>query len=186
MNNSTLDNIFQRRSVRAYTPECVSDEMVELLGKTALAAPSGMNAQPWHIIAVQNNDIILELERAVIDYFIKAGETALVERCKSRNNKIFYNASTVFFITMKSEVAPKLDVGIVAENISIAATSMGLGSIILGLPRFPFEDPDTSEYWRNKLTFPEGYDYGIAVAVGYSADEGTPHQIDMSKLSYVK
>ena len=186
MSNIVLDAIFQRRSVRAYTSERVSDEMVETLAKTALASPSAMNGQPWHVIAVQNNEFILELERAVIAYFVKTGNTAMVERCKSRGDKIFYDSSTVFFITAKNAASAKLDIGIVAENLSIAATGMGLGSIILGLPRFPLEDPDTAEYWKKKLCFPEGFDFGIAIAVGYSANEGAPHEIDMSKLSYVK
>ena len=185
MTNSTLDAIFERRSVRSYTDERLSDEAVATLANAALAAPSGMNAQPWHIVAVQNNELILELERATIDYFVKVGNTALVERCKSRGNKIFYNASTAFVIAMKAGSSP-IDVGIVSENICIAASSMGLGSIILGLPRAPFEDSDTSDYWVKKLGFPEGYVFGIAVAVGFAADDGKPHPVDTTKLSYVK
>jgi hypothetical protein len=49
-----------------------------------------------------------------------------------------------------------------------------------------FNDPDTASYWKGKLGFPEGYEYGLAVAVGYAADEGKPHEIDLGKLTFIK
>jgi nitroreductase len=183
MSNAVLDAIFTRRSTRAYTDKKVDAETVALLAKAALAAPSGSNAQPVNVIVVQNVPLILELEKAVVDYFVKAGDEAVVERIKSRKNKIFYDASTVFFLAVKNNAA--VDVGIMAENLAIAATSLGLANIILGLPRVAFNTPDTAAYWKEKLRFPEGYEYGLAVAVGYAADEGKPHEIDVSKLSYI-
>jgi nitroreductase len=184
MSNATFDAIFSRRSCRAYTGKKVDDETVALLAKAALAAPSGNNAQPVNVIVVQNVPLILELEKAVVDYFIKTGNEPIIERLKSRKNKIFYNASTVFFLAVKNQSAT--DAGIMSAHLAIAATSLGLANIILGLPRMVFEDPDTASYWKEKLAFPEGYDYGLAVAVGYAADEGKPHEIDPEKLSYIK
>ncbi|MDR1903419.1 MAG: nitroreductase family protein [Treponema sp.] len=184
MSNSTLDAIFARRSNRAYTDKKVDDETVALLAKAALAAPSGGNSQPVNVIVVQNVPLILELEKAVIDYFVKIGNEAVVDRIKKRNNKVFYDASTVFFLAVKNKAG--VDVGIMSENLAIAAASLGLGNIILGLPGAVFNDPDTAAYWKGKLDFPEGYEYGLAVAVGYAADEGKPHEIDLGKLSYIK
>jgi nitroreductase len=184
MSNSTLDAIFTRRSSRAYTDQKVDDETTALLAKAALAAPSGNNAQPVNVIVVQNIPLILELEKAVVDYFVKTGNTAIVERIKSRKNKIFYDASTVFFLAVKNNA--NTDAGIMSENIAIAAASLGLANIILGLPGYVFNDPDTAAYWKEKLKFPEGYEYGLAVAVGYAADEGKPHKIDLEKISYIK
>lgn len=184
MSNSTFEAIFERRSCRAYTSQKVDDETVALLAKAALAAPSGGNAQPVNLIVVQNVPLILELEKAVVDYFGKTGDEAVLGRLKSRKNKIFYDASTVFFLVVKNKA--HTDAGIMSENLAIAATSLGLANIILGLPGVVFNDPDTAPYWKEKLGFPEGYDYGLAVAVGYAADEGKPHEIDLGKLSYIK
>ncbi|MFP3089551.1 nitroreductase family protein [Treponema sp. TIM-1] len=181
--NIVLDAIFTRRSTRAYTNKKVDAETVALLAKAALAAPSGSNAQPVNVLIVQNVPLILELERAVVNYFVKTGDEAVVERIKSRKNKVFYDASTVFFLAVKNNAA--VDVGIMAENIAIAATSLGIANVILGLPRVVFYDPDTVAYWKEKLRFPEGYEYGLAVAVGYAAEEGKPHEIDLSKVSYL-
>ncbi|MDR1970464.1 MAG: nitroreductase family protein [Treponema sp.] len=184
MSNSTIDAMFARRSVRAYTGEKVDDATIDLLAKTALAAPSGNNSQPVHVIVVQNKALIEEAERAIIAYFVKKGETAVVERIESRNNKIFYDAPVSFFLAVRNNA--HTDTGIAAENVSIAATALGLGSIILGLPNVIFNDPETASYWKGKLGFPEGFEFGLAVAVGRAADTGKPHDIDPQKISYIR
>ena len=184
MSNSTLDAIFSRRSVRAYTEQKVDAEVIELIAKAALAAPSGMNAQPVNVIVVDSKELLLEMEKDVIDHFVKAGNTAVVERMKSRNNKVLYDAPVAYVLAVKNNSSA--DVGIMAQNICIAATSLGLGSIILGMPGAVFEAPESAAKWNEKLGMPEGYKYGLAVAVGYAADEGKPHEIDLGKLSFVK
>jgi nitroreductase len=184
MSNSTFEAIFTRRSGRSYTSQKLEDGTVTDLAKAALAAPSGNNSQPVNVIVVQSTALLLELEKAAVDYFVKAGNEAVVNRNKQRNNKVFYNASTVFFLAVKNDA--KTDAGIASENIAIAATSLGLGNIILGLPGVVFNDPETAAQWKAKLGFPEGYEYGLAVAVGYADDQGKPHDIDLGKLSYVK
>jgi nitroreductase len=183
MSNPTIDAIFARRSVRAYTAQKLDDETVDLLARAALAAPSGNNSQPVNVIVVRNRALIEEAEKAIIAYFVKTGESAVVDRIKSRNNKIFYDAPVCYFLAVKNKAAA--DVGIAAENISIAATGLGLGSILLGLPNVIFNDPETAAYWKGRLAFPEGYEFGLAVAVGYAAGPGKPHDIDLGKISYI-
>jgi nitroreductase len=93
MTNPVLDAIFARRSNRAYTNKKVDEETIVVLTKAALAAPSGSNRQPVNVIVVENEALILELEKAVVDYFVKTGDQAVLERIRSRKNKIFYDAS---------------------------------------------------------------------------------------------
>ncbi|MDR0449678.1 MAG: nitroreductase family protein [Treponema sp.] len=183
MSNPTIDAIFTRRSVRAYTSRQLDDETVDLLARTALAAPSGSNSQPVDVIVVKNSALIQEAEKAVAAYFVKKGETSVTDRIRSRNNKIFYDAPVCFFLALRNKSAA--DAGIAAENIAIAATSLGLGSVILGLPNVIFNDPETAAYWKGKLGFPEGCEFGLAVAVGYAADTGKPHSIDLKKIRYI-
>ena len=49
MTDSAYDTIFKRRSIRKYTGELVSDELVERLLRAAMAAPSAGNEQPWQL-----------------------------------------------------------------------------------------------------------------------------------------
>ena len=183
MSNTVIDAIFSCRSVRAYTDKAPDDQTVELLAKAGLAAPSANNAQPVSIIVVRNAALIGELERAVAACFEKKGETGILERIRSRGGKIFYDAPVSYFLAVKNSAA--VDVGIMAENIAIAAAGLGLASILLGLPNVVFNDPETSAYWKSKIGFPEGCEFGLAVAVGYAADTGKPHEIDMKKISYL-
>lgn len=183
MTNSTIDAIFTRRSVRAYTAQKLDDLVVDLLARAALSAPSANNAQPVSVIVVRNAALIQEMEKAIAAFFEKKGETGIVERIKSRKGKIFYDAPVSYFLAVKNNSA--VDVGIMAENIAIAAQSLGLGNIHLGLPNVIFNDPETASYWKNKLGFPPGYEFGLAVAVGYAADTGKPHEIDLNKISRI-
>jgi len=38
---------------------------------------------------------------------------------------------------------------------------------------------------KNRIGFPEGYEFGLAVLVGYAAGEGKPHEPDMDKLRFM-
>ena len=60
-NNSTLDTIFARKSVRTYTDQAVSPEQVETLLKAAMAAPSGINLQPWRFVVVTDQETKIKL-----------------------------------------------------------------------------------------------------------------------------
>lgn len=46
---SVRDALLTRRSIRAFTPEPVSDELLRDLVETAARAPSGGNVQPWQV-----------------------------------------------------------------------------------------------------------------------------------------
>jgi nitroreductase len=51
------DNLRRRRTVRAFAPDPVPFELVELAIQTAATAPSGANQQPWRFVVVGNPDI---------------------------------------------------------------------------------------------------------------------------------
>ena len=51
---SALDVIFSRKSVRTYADKPVSEEQEETLLKAAMAAPTGMNVQPWRFVVVRD------------------------------------------------------------------------------------------------------------------------------------
>jgi iodotyrosine deiodinase len=51
------DVMRRRRSVRMFSDEPVSREVVEWLVRTAGSAPSGANKQPWRFVCVQDTDV---------------------------------------------------------------------------------------------------------------------------------
>ena len=54
----------RRRSVRAFAPDPVPAELIELAVAAAHTAPSGANRQPWHFVAVSDPAVKREIRRA--------------------------------------------------------------------------------------------------------------------------
>ena len=59
-----MKEIFERRSVRKYTGEQVSDELVDKLLRAAMRAPSASNTQPWEFVVVRQRDTLDTLSKA--------------------------------------------------------------------------------------------------------------------------
>jgi len=114
------------------------------------------------------------------------------DRIMARGGKLFYHTPAIMIVTVpKSEpgdpaaASIALDCGIVAENIALAATSLGIDNVICGMIRTAFEGEHGAEF-RARLGFPDGYDLGISVLLGYAtAPGGQPHQPDLTKITYV-
>jgi len=53
-----LGFIFGRRSIRAYTQEPVSDQVVRKLLEAAMAAPSAAATDPWRFVVVKNREML--------------------------------------------------------------------------------------------------------------------------------
>ena len=60
-----LGFILGRRSIRAYTPETVSDEAVRKLLEAAMAAPSAAATDPWRFIVVKNRGMPAKMAEAL-------------------------------------------------------------------------------------------------------------------------
>jgi len=153
------------------------------LVKAALAAPSAMNLQPWHIIVVTDKKLIEEIDAAGMEYIKHDAEW--YKRFMDRGGKIFYNAPCLIFIAQNNSEAAPLDCGIVSQNIALAAHSMGLGSCICGMARYPLMGEKGTELLR-RLQFPDGYSFGMSVCAGKIKSGKEPHEIDANKVMYIK
>ena len=58
-----MKEIFERRSIRKYTGEDISDESIKELLKAAMAAPSAGNQQPWDFIVVKDRTVLNEIPK---------------------------------------------------------------------------------------------------------------------------
>ena len=57
-----MKEIFNRRSVRTYTDQSISQEDILALLKAAMRAPSAGNQQPWDFIVIQEKQNLLQLK----------------------------------------------------------------------------------------------------------------------------
>ena len=186
MSNQTLDIINSRRSHRAYKADKISDEILNDILQAALASPSAMNLQPWHFSLVTDTNLINEINSAGCDYIKSSGDKTAIDRMEKRNWDIFYKAPAVIFIS--SDTTAKwhfLDAGIAVQNTALAAESLGLGSVIIGMIDCAFLT-DKGPILEKKLQFPDGYKFSIAIALGYPDDDKPSHNIDQDKISIIK
>ena len=54
--------LLKRRSVRKFTEEPVSEEMIEELMHAAMSGPSACNKRPWEFYVVTNSEKLEELK----------------------------------------------------------------------------------------------------------------------------
>jgi len=187
MINQTIEIIQARRSIRAYKPGLTpSKEQISALVDAALAAPSANNKQPWRISVITNKELLTDFDKTAVESLKSLGSDAY-NRIVSRGGTVLYHAPLLILVLIPSDTKPLLDAGILVENIAITAKSIGLDSVILGLPRLVFEGEHGKE-WTEKFQIPHGYEFGISIAVG-SAEDGVPvrnYSPDYSKVTFIE
>jgi len=182
--NETLKIITERYSCRDFTGEALKDAEVNALVEAALAAPSGMNRQPWHISVVNDKSFIDELDVEAMSILGAAEDKSGYERIKSRGGKVYYNAPCMVLVTSDDSGFAAMDCGILSQNVVLAAASLGLGSVICGMAGIPLSGPRSDEL-KKRLKFPDGHRFAIAVLVGKAKSVKPPHEPDKSKVTYI-
>lgn len=183
--NEVLKTIEERFSCRAYTGRPLTDEELDAIAKAAIQSPSAVNRQPWRVIIATNKELLAEIEAEAMSNLAKAEDKSSYERIMSRGGKVYYNAPCIVFVAVDKSDYALVDMGILCENVSLAAASMGLGSVICGMIRFAFAG-EKAEYFRQKLAVPEDFEIAIAVLVGEAERKAAPHEPDKSKVSFIK
>ena len=177
-----LQTISNRRSHRAYKTDQLPEEVLAAILKAGLEAPSARNRQPWHYSVVQNAELIQEVhDEAAKNMTAETGSP----RFKDPDFQVFYHAPTVIFIFADKEFYwSHVDSGIAVENMALAAEGLGVGSVILGLPLPAFRG-DKADDLRARLGCPEGYDFVVALALGYATDDKKAHDLREENISRI-
>ena len=119
--NPTLETIFRRRSIRKYTDQSVEPEKLELLLKAAMAAPSAMNCKPWEFVVITEPETLAQFRKRLI--FGNRNAPAAIVVCGNPS--------------LSTNPAARLcwvqDCSAATENILIAAVSLGLGTVWVGI-----------------------------------------------------
>ncbi len=186
MENTTLKLIENRRSHRRYTAEQLTDSQLEALLTAAQQSPSANNLQPWHFTAVQDQAVLDHINREAHKGAQAQDSAQRSPRFSDPEFHVFYKAPTVIFITAdQSKGGKALDCGIAVYGLALAAQSLGLGSVILGLPRLAFEGPARAEL-EQLLRFPPGHSFVIAIAIGHPDDTKAPPARGMDKTTLIR
>lgn len=99
--NETLKVIKKRYSCRGYTNQLVEQEKIDAIAKAGLQAPSALNIQPWHMIAITDKGFIDELDDHVMENLRKREDQTAYQRIMERGGKPYYNAPVMFLVLKK-------------------------------------------------------------------------------------
>jgi len=131
--------ILGRRSVREYTGEPVESESIELILRAGMAAPTARNMQPWSFVTVTWRETLIRLADGLPYGKMLASAGAAIAVCALPD--LANNGS--------SELAV-VDGTCAAENMLLAAASLGLGAVWVAA--YPYDD--RMEHLRDVLGIP--------------------------------
>lgn len=169
-----LNALYERRSVRKYKSEQISDSELEQILKAGLCAPSAMNRQPAIIIAVQDKDTIAYMSKLNAQVMVGA------------NGDPFYGAPTVLVVLAEADNKNAVkDGSLVLGNLMNAASALGIGSCWVNRAQEVFaleEGKALLEKWGV-----QGDYIGIGNCIlGYPAETPAAKPIKENRLYYVR
>jgi nitroreductase len=165
-----------------------SDEALHAIAEAAIAAPSAVNQQKWSVIVLKNKELIADLEAEGMKFLATQNDKSSYDRIKSRGGKMLYNAPCMVIVPINKSFSERyalVDLGIVVENVALAATSLGINSVICGMISNCFAG-NRAEEFKQRLGIPEDYEIGLAVLLGYAEKHGMPHELNYSKISFLE
>lgn len=194
--NETLRTIYERRAIRIYQQKPVPMELIEKIINAGRMAPSAMNQQPWKFYILTNKNMISEFSRAISKIAAKeilktvskktVRETGLsklalgIDFIKAKD-PIFHNAPVVILLTAPKENEwAALDIGMCAQNIMLAAKSLGLDSCPVGFGKLIMQ---TSDY--SKLKIPVTEQVMLSIVTGYGNENPTPSKRNSKTIIYL-
>lgn len=165
-----IDNILNRRAIRKYTDQQVSQAQLDTIMKCAIFAPSALNKQPWEIRAVQNPTIIEEINKRFLAFAQGKEFQGSAARYREQGFSISHHAPTLIVIASdKTSPYAKLDTGIALQTILLSSHALGLGTCPLGTLVPILNRPENADILE-LLNIPEDYEVTINVALGYPAE----------------
>ncbi|VBB08438.1 nitroreductase [Lucifera butyrica] len=173
MTNEVLETIKRRRSIRSFKEEQIKDEELQAIIEAGRYAPSAMNQQCWHFTVVQNKEILEMLNARAKKAAAEIDNEHIQQMAKNENFNIFYGAPTVVIISGdEAALLIDADCAAAAQNMLLAAESVGLGSCWVNFVVFAFQG-DESLRLKQQLGIPEGFRPFYSVVLGYKKVERT-------------
>lgn len=134
--NEVIKNMMERRSCRAYRPEQIKDEELNLILTAGEWAPTGMGAQSPMMVAVQDPEIIKKL-------------SAMNAAVMGTTSDPFYGAPTVVVVFADTARPTYVEDGsLVMGNLMNAAASLGVASCWIHRAKQVFESEEGKTFMK--------------------------------------
>jgi nitroreductase len=158
--------IMQRRSIRRFTEDKVTDQELQEIFEAVRWSPSWANTQVWEFVVLRDKELIGKV-------------TGIYQSSKGTNpaTKCSLAASALIVLCAKTGVSGcydgkestkftnwfMFDLGIAAQTLCLKAHEIGLGTVVVGLL-----DHDAC---KQLISLPEGYEAVAVIPIGRSAVE---------------
>jgi nitroreductase len=204
---ATMKVIQDRRSIREFTDEPVSDKDLDMILEAARQAPSGENAQPWRFIIVKDETMRKQMgaiagggsgRRFTAEFVTKkmqerfanlqdeAKRQAAFEKLTSGQVSAFMaNAPVNIVVCGKKDVWDMpYDTSAAIENILLMVTALGLGACWVIAPCIDIRD---EERIKALLGIPEGYKAVSILSVGHPTRPHRPRpRLPINELVFME
>lgn len=190
---ATMKVILDRRSIREFTAEPVSDADLDKILETGRQAPSGENAQPWRFIVVKDAAMRQRLaalsgggssRRFTAEFVTKqmqerfanlqdeAKKKAAFEKLTSGQVSMFVgDAPVILAVVGKKDVwDTPYDTSAAIENMLLMITALGLGACWVIAPCIDIRDELKI---KELLDIPEGFKAISLISIGHPS---RPHR----------
>ncbi|WP_066717345.1 nitroreductase [Clostridium sp. Marseille-P299] len=128
--NSTVKDILERRSIRKFKPEQITEDELNTVLKAGMYAPTAMNRQSPIMVVLQNKETIEKVAK-------------LNAKVMGREANPFYGAPTVIIVFADSTIGTYIEDGsLVMGNLMNAAHAIGLGSCWVHRAKEVFESEE--------------------------------------------
>jgi nitroreductase len=185
--NETVKSIMERRSIRKYKPQQISEQELECIINCGLYAPSARNTQNWHFTVIQNSELISWMNDRIKENMPLEAAALYKEREGGRDDySIFYGAPTLVLVSGEAgNTYTDFNCGYATQNMCLAAQSLGVASIVIGMTRFLFCTSEADKYAR-EFGVPIGYNPLYAVCFGYANMSPEPPERFEGKVNYIR
>lgn len=186
MMNETLLALKQRASSKGFTGMLPEKEKLDAITLAAIQSPSALNLQPWKILVIANQELIKELDAETLEQMAHTpGYESFYQTVSSTGMDMTHNAPCMIVLAIdKNNQYAAYDCGIVTQSICIAAQSLDVASHIVAINSLAFEG-EKGDYFKEKMHFPAGYAFGMAVLLGYGKSDDVPHEPQLDKIVFV-
>ncbi|MDQ1279688.1 MAG: hypothetical protein QG670_950 [Thermoproteota archaeon] len=155
-----FEAIKDRRSIRHFKPNPITDEQIEKILEAAIWAPSAGNLQARDYIVIKDHDTKKKLcESALNQHFIQEASINIVVCANEERSAWKYSGRG-------RELYCILDAAAAVQNILLAAHSLGLGACWIGA----FNDGAVSKI----LNLPRGLKPIAIIPIGYPEQKPNP------------
>ena len=166
--NQIIESLYNRKSVRAYTDQIISEEAVQIILTAAAQAPTPGNQQLYTILRITDPELKHRLSISCDNQpFIEKAKLVLVfcADCLKWYNAYIEAGSAPRSPDVGDLMLAVSDANIAAQNAVTAAESMGIGSCYIG------DIMENIETQQEILSLPKYVFPAVMVVFGYPTDQ---------------